>query len=85
MIYIDNLINNKGGLYGRLTGEMKLQPFTLKECEDFFRSRGIEMSRYNIIQAYMTVGGIRSTLIHLILHIVLPRILMRCSSPVKQS
>ena len=55
---IDNLINNKGGLYGRLTGEMKLQPFTLKECEDFFLSRGIEMSRYNIIQAYMTVGGI---------------------------
>jgi AAA+ ATPase superfamily predicted ATPase len=33
---IDNLINNKGGLYGRLTCEMKLHPFTLHECEDFF-------------------------------------------------
>ena len=36
---IDNLINNKGGLYGRLTCEMKLHPFTLHECEDFFINR----------------------------------------------
>ena len=55
---LDNLINNKGGLYGRLTGEMKLSPFTLRECEEFFHSRGIKMSRYNIIQAYMILGGI---------------------------
>lgn len=55
---LDNLINNKGGLYGRLTGEMKLSPFTLRECEEFFHSRGIKMSRYNIIQTYMILGGI---------------------------
>jgi len=55
---LDNLINNKGGLYGRLTGEMKLSPFTLKECEEYFESRGIKMTRYQIIQAYMIVGGI---------------------------
>lgn len=55
---LDNLINNKGGLYGRLTGEIKLAPFTLKECEDFYKSRNIQMSRYNIAQAYMVMGGI---------------------------
>ena len=55
---LDNLINNKGGLYGRLTGEMKLSPFTLRECEEYFESRGIKMSRYNITQAYMIMGGI---------------------------
>ena len=55
---LDNLINNKGGLYGRLTGEMKLAPFTLRECEEFFQSRGIKMSRYNITQTYMILGGI---------------------------
>ena len=55
---LDNLINNKGGLYGRLTGEMKLSPFTLKECEDFYKSRGIKMSRYNVAQIYMVMGGI---------------------------
>ena len=55
---LDNLINNKGGLYGRLTGEIKLYPFTLKECEDFYHSRNIQMSRYSIVQAYMILGGI---------------------------
>lgn len=55
---LDNIINNKGGLYGRLTCEMKLSPFTLLECEQFFASRNISMSRYNIIQAYMILGGI---------------------------
>lgn len=55
---LDNLINNKGGLYGRLTCEMKLSPFTLLECERFFESRNIKMSRYNTTQAYMILGGI---------------------------
>ena len=55
---LDNIINNKGGLYGRLTCEMKLSPFTLLECEQFFESRKITMTRYNIIQAYMILGGI---------------------------
>ncbi|MBR1545762.1 MAG: ATP-binding protein [Prevotella sp.] len=55
---LDNIINNKGGLYGRLTCEMKLSPFTLLETEQFFMNRNIDMSRYNIIQAYMILGGI---------------------------
>ena len=55
---LDNIINNKGGLYGRLTGEMKLSPFTLKECDEFFKCRGIKMSKYNVLQAYMALGGI---------------------------
>lgn len=55
---LDNLINNKGGLYGRLTSEIHLYPFNLHECEDFFLSRNIKMSRYNIAQAYMILGGI---------------------------
>lgn len=55
---LDSLINNKGGLYGRLTCEIHLSPFTLNECERFFVSRGIKLSRYNITQAYMILGGI---------------------------
>jgi len=55
---LDNLINNYGGLYGRLTCEMKLSPFTLKECEDFFENKDIKLSRYDIVQGYMALGGI---------------------------
>lgn len=55
---LTNLVNNHGGLYGRITYEMKIRPFSLGECEKYFRSEGILMSRYDITAAYMAVGGI---------------------------
>lgn len=54
----NNLINNYGGLYGRITYEIKLKPFSLKGCEDYFKSRNISLSRYDIVNAYMIFGGI---------------------------
>lgn len=54
----NNLINNQGGLYNRLTFEIKLSPFTLKETEEFFLYKNISMSRYEITTAYMVFGGI---------------------------
>jgi len=55
---LDELINNYGGLYGRVTYEIKLEPFSLKECEEFFQKKGIQLSRYDIVQSYMIIGGI---------------------------
>jgi hypothetical protein len=55
---LGNLSRNKGGLYGRLTDEIKLSPFTLKECEEYFAHENIVMSRYDILQSYMVFGGI---------------------------
>lgn len=55
---LGNLSRNIGGLYGRLTDEIKLSPFTLKECEEYFASENIELSRYDIAQSYMVFGGI---------------------------
>ena len=40
----DRLINNHGGLYGRVTYEIKLSPFTLGECEEFFKQKRIRIS-----------------------------------------
>lgn len=54
----DKLINNHGGLYGRITYQIKLHPFTLKECEEYFEANNIKLSRYDIVQAYMVTGGI---------------------------
>lgn len=54
---VDNLINNHGGLYGRLTSEIKLSPFTLKECEQYYQNKQIKLSRYDIVQSYMALGG----------------------------
>jgi AAA+ ATPase superfamily predicted ATPase len=55
---LDNLINRKGGLYDRLTWQIKLSPFTLGECKAFFDSRQIIMSPYDLIECYMVLGGI---------------------------
>ena len=55
---LGNLSRSRGGLYGRLTDEIKLMPFTLKECEAYFDGAGIELSRYDITQSYMVFGGI---------------------------
>lgn len=54
----DKLLGSKGGLYNRTTHEMKLQPFTLAECEEFFRSRDVMLDRYDILQSYMIFGGV---------------------------
>lgn len=54
----DKLINNHGGLYGRITYEIKLSPFSLYECELLLNARGISLSRYDIVQSYMIFGGI---------------------------
>ena len=54
----DKLINNHGGLYNRITYEIKLSPFRLYECEEFYKSNHVEISRYDIVQSYMIFGGI---------------------------
>lgn len=55
---LNNLINNYGGLYNRLTYVMKLTPFTLRECEDYLASLNVRFSRFDIVQSYMVLGGI---------------------------
>lgn len=55
---LDKLINNHGGLYNRVTYEIKLNPFTLNECEKFYINKNVKLSKYDIAQSYMILGGI---------------------------
>jgi uncharacterized protein len=55
---ITHIINHKGGLHNRVTQRIHLQPFTLQETEKYFVSKSISMPRQNLIQLYMTTGGI---------------------------
>lgn len=54
----DNLINSYGGLYDRVNAEIQLSPFTLRETEEMLRMQGVTLSRYDVLQLYMAVGGI---------------------------
>jgi uncharacterized protein len=55
---IKNILSNKGGLHNRVTQRMKLLPFTLKETEMFLKKKRINVTRYEIVNLYMSLGGI---------------------------
>jgi AAA+ ATPase superfamily predicted ATPase len=55
---INKLIRNTGGLYNRVTKRIKLEPFSLHETELFLQYKGALYDRYQIIELYMTMGGI---------------------------
>ncbi len=55
---IKKIINNKGGLHNRVTQKVALAPFTLAETEAYLQSLNVSFSRYQILQLYMTMGGI---------------------------
>lgn len=55
---VDKIVENQGGLHGRVTNNIYVRPFTLHETEQYLHSRNIKWDRYQILQAYMTIGGI---------------------------
>lgn len=55
---LDNVIDDYGGLHGRLTETIKLRPFTLAECEQYYKKHGFRLSRYEICVGYMALGGV---------------------------
>ena len=55
---IDKIINNKAGLYNRVTRTMRLDPFTLYETKAFLKNSGIKLSEQQTLSLYMILGGI---------------------------
>ncbi|MCR4945982.1 MAG: ATP-binding protein [Lachnospiraceae bacterium] len=55
---IKNIVKDTGGFYNRLTRQICLMPFTLGECETLLEANGVEMTRKQILEAYMVFGGI---------------------------
>ena len=55
---IQNIVKAKGGLHNRLTSQIRLLPFTLGETESFLKSRKINLTRHQITELYMSIGGI---------------------------
>lgn len=55
---IKNIIYNKKGLYGRLTAEIRLAPYSLDETETYLKAQHVDLDRRQIIDIYMALGGI---------------------------
>ncbi len=55
---IDKVLRNKGGLHNRVTEQIALEPFTLRECELYAQARGLDYTRRMVTECYMALGGI---------------------------
>jgi len=52
------LFKNRGGLHNRITRRILLQPFTLAECRMYAENKGFPTDDINLLETYMTFGGI---------------------------
>ena len=52
------ILKNRGGLHNRVTQKLYIRPFTLAECKEYIRSRGLVMEDKEIAECYMIMGGI---------------------------
>ena len=55
---IDNIVNNTGGLHNRITKHICLEPLNLPETKSFLREKGILLSNKQIVDLYMSMGGV---------------------------
>ncbi len=55
---IQKIIRNKGGLHNRITQYIRLLPFSLYETALFLKKRGIMYTQFDILQIYMSLGGV---------------------------
>lgn len=55
---IDKVIRNRGGLHNRVTRQLPISPFTLRECEEYARYKHLDFDRKQIAECYMAFGGV---------------------------
>lgn len=55
---VEKVIDNYGGLHNRLTRQVFVRQFTLHECEELVRAKGIVFNRRQILECYMIMGGV---------------------------
>lgn len=61
---IQNIVRNKGGLHNRITRRIRLEPFNLYETTLYLKSNHVLLSKYDVLQLYMAIGGIPEYLNH---------------------
>lgn len=55
---VKRVLRNRGGLFNRANRTICLQPFTLRQCEEYTREAGLSMGRRELAEAYMAFGGV---------------------------
>jgi len=55
---IEKIVDDYGGLHNRLTRQIYLRPFSLAECEQMVKAKGLALNREQILEGYMVMGGV---------------------------
>ncbi len=55
---INNIMKDTGGFYNRLTNQIHLSPFHLKECQEFAKRKKLDYDEMTLLKAYMAFGGV---------------------------
>lgn len=55
---INKIFRNIGGLYNRVTYKIKLNQFSLSECEELVHTLNLSLPRNMILEGYMIMGGV---------------------------
>ena len=55
---IQQIVKARGGLHNRLTRQIRLMPLTLAETGQFLESIGVLLTKMQIVELYMAMGGI---------------------------
>ncbi|MBN1669473.1 MAG: ATP-binding protein [Kiritimatiellae bacterium] len=55
---IENIVSDKGGLHNRVSETIRLEPFSLTETEQSLQRREVGLSRHQVLELYMALGGV---------------------------
>ena len=55
---INKILKDKGGLHNRITRQIHLSPFDLKETRDFLIRKKIQLNNIQVLWIYMAMGGV---------------------------
>jgi hypothetical protein len=55
---IEHVVHEFGGLHNRVTRRLRVEPFTLPDVEALLESRGVVLTRPQILELTMAIGGV---------------------------
>jgi len=55
---VRRIVKGRGGWHRRITGQIRVLPYKLREVEAYFATRDIRLCRTDVLKLYMVLGGI---------------------------
>ncbi|MDX2008552.1 MAG: ATP-binding protein [Myxococcaceae bacterium] len=55
---IEHVVHERGGLHNRVTRRLRVEPFALPDVEALLRSRGVDLTRPQVVELAMALGGV---------------------------